>query len=191
MDIGVYLVSLAHHLLGTPVEIHGAAMLTPLGADEQSVYQMSWGQGALADFSASLRVNTPNDFLIAGDRGLLRIDEPFFRPHRFTLRRYSLPLSRNAHSQQPSSLRALLSKLRHRPSAKLLLRQLSPLVSFVRQGKVHRHPFPGNGYQFQLDEVAQCLQQGRTESNLMPLYESLAVMRTMDQLRAQWTRPRS
>ncbi len=31
-----------------------------------------------------------------------------------------------------------------------------------------------------------CLRDGRTESDAMPLDETLAIMRTMDQIRAQW-----
>ncbi len=31
-----------------------------------------------------------------------------------------------------------------------------------------------------------CLRQGRSESGIMPLDESLAVMETLDTIRAQW-----
>ncbi|MGC9357150.1 MAG: Gfo/Idh/MocA family protein, partial [Anaerolineae bacterium] len=32
----------------------------------------------------------------------------------------------------------------------------------------------------------RCLRAGKTESDIMPLDESLAIMRTMDEIRAQW-----
>lgn len=47
-------------------------------------------------------------------------------------------------------------------------------------------PFAGHGDQFQALEVHRCLAQGRTESAIMPLDETLSIMQTMDQLRAQW-----
>ncbi|HWQ13077.1 MAG TPA: Gfo/Idh/MocA family oxidoreductase [Roseiflexaceae bacterium] len=47
-------------------------------------------------------------------------------------------------------------------------------------------PFPGNGYQFEAAEVARCLRAGRLESDVMPLDETLAIVRTMDRIRAQW-----
>ncbi len=47
-------------------------------------------------------------------------------------------------------------------------------------------PYPGNGYQFEADEVARCLGEGWTESPTMPLDESIALMGTMDTLRGQW-----
>jgi len=44
----------------------------------------------------------------------------------------------------------------------------------------------GNGYQFEANEVMQCLREGRSESSLMPLHETLTIMETMDELRSQW-----
>jgi predicted dehydrogenase len=61
-------------------------------------------------------------------------------------------------------------------------------LTLVRQGGEERIdlPFPGNGYQFEAAEVARCLRAGRLESDVMPLDESLAIMRTLDRIRAQW-----
>lgn len=47
-------------------------------------------------------------------------------------------------------------------------------------------PFEGNGYRYEAEEVARCLRAGRTESAVMPLDESVALMRTMDTLRKSW-----
>jgi dihydrodiol dehydrogenase / D-xylose 1-dehydrogenase (NADP) len=44
----------------------------------------------------------------------------------------------------------------------------------------------GNGYNYEAAEVMRCLRAGRTESATMPLDESLAIMRTLDAIRAQW-----
>jgi predicted dehydrogenase len=51
--------------------------------------------------------------------------------------------------------------------------------------RIHK-PYPGNGYQFEAQEVIDCLLAGKTESATMPLDESLALMRTMDRIRGQW-----
>lgn len=45
----------------------------------------------------------------------------------------------------------------------------------------------GKGYAHQALEVARCLDAGELESPTMPLDESLAIMRTLDNLRAQWS----
>lgn len=44
----------------------------------------------------------------------------------------------------------------------------------------------GNGYNYQAIEVQDCLRRGSLESAIMPLDETLAIMETMDTLRAQW-----
>lgn len=47
-------------------------------------------------------------------------------------------------------------------------------------------PMIGNGYNYEAAEVMRCLRAGELESPVMPLAETLAIMQTMDQLRAQW-----
>jgi predicted dehydrogenase len=47
-------------------------------------------------------------------------------------------------------------------------------------------PFAANGYTYEAAEVHRCLRVGELESQLMPLDETVAVMETMDALRAQW-----
>ncbi|HZG78805.1 MAG TPA: gfo/Idh/MocA family oxidoreductase, partial [Paenibacillus sp.] len=42
------------------------------------------------------------------------------------------------------------------------------------------------GYRFEAMEAMRCLREGRTESAIMPLGETVDIMRTMDALRAQW-----
>lgn len=47
-------------------------------------------------------------------------------------------------------------------------------------------PYTGNGYSYEAVEVMQCLRAGKYESSVMPLAETLQIMQTLDQLRAQW-----
>jgi len=47
-------------------------------------------------------------------------------------------------------------------------------------------PILGEGYQYEADEVARCLAAGQIQSDIMPWDQSLAVLSTMDQLRAMW-----
>jgi predicted dehydrogenase len=47
-------------------------------------------------------------------------------------------------------------------------------------------PFEGNGYQLEAAEVMRCMRAGEKESPLMTLDESLAIMRTLDRIRAKW-----
>jgi dihydrodiol dehydrogenase / D-xylose 1-dehydrogenase (NADP) len=42
------------------------------------------------------------------------------------------------------------------------------------------------GYAFEIEEVGKCLNQGLLESSVMPLEESLEIMKLMDEIRGQW-----
>jgi predicted dehydrogenase len=55
-----------------------------------------------------------------------------------------------------------------------------------QQDQVIHLPFGGNGYNYEAVEVMNCLRNGKTESNVMPLDETLAIMGTLDQIRSQW-----
>jgi predicted dehydrogenase len=52
--------------------------------------------------------------------------------------------------------------------------------------QVFELPFEGNGYNYEAAEVMRCLRAGLKESQVMPLDETLATMRTLDAIRAQW-----
>ena len=47
-------------------------------------------------------------------------------------------------------------------------------------------PVSGNGFNYEAAEVMRCLAAGKTESDVMPLDETLSVLRTMDGIRAAW-----
>jgi predicted dehydrogenase len=62
-------------------------------------------------------------------------------------------------------------------------------VSISVRGQEQPHvdsPLVGNGYHYQAAEVARCLRAGQTESDVMPLDETLSIMEMMDTIRAQW-----
>jgi hypothetical protein len=43
-----------------------------------------------------------------------------------------------------------------------------------------------NGYEWEALEVMNCIKAGKTESDIMPLDETLSIMKTMDTVREQW-----
>lgn len=60
---------------------------------------------------------------------------------------------------------------------------------YLKDAKPQHHsiPFEGHGYTYQAAEVARCLHAGTKESPLMPLAETLAIMRTMESARASFS----
>lgn len=178
LDRGVYLISLAQHLLGAPESIGGSSFLGPTGVDEQSAYQLVYKGGALADFAASLRTRGTNEVTISGERAVIRMCEPFYRAHRIVTQSFATP-------QANTAVEPAAGGWKDSASIKALLRRLSPLLEVLQRGRVQTFPFPGNGYQFELQHVTDCLKEQRLESAIMPLSDSLEVLRTMDVLRAQ------
>lgn len=62
-------------------------------------------------------------------------------------------------------------------------------VSLTVEGKScvnRRFAYPSTGLQFEAREVMDCLNLGRKESPLMPLSDTMSVLRQMDQMRATW-----
>lgn len=43
-----------------------------------------------------------------------------------------------------------------------------------------------NGYQYEAAEVGRCMREGKLESDVMPLAETLAIMQTLDQVQQVW-----
>lgn len=143
LDVGVYPISLASMLFGTPSQITGLAHLGETGVDETAGMVMSYGSGRIAVLSTGIRVNTPHEATVLGADGQIKIHSPWWKPSAMTL-------SASGKSEEITL------------------------------------PYESNGYQFEAQEVARCLKAGKTESDIIPLDETLHVMRTLDTLRSQW-----
>jgi predicted dehydrogenase len=72
-----------------------------------------------------------------------------------------------------------------------------PVFHAAQELQIHREdenkpeiislPFgEGKNFTFEIAHAMECIATGKTESDIMPLSETLAVMKTMDTLRAQW-----
>ncbi len=62
-------------------------------------------------------------------------------------------------------------------------------LRYDAQGKLteeFHHSFITNGYEYEAEEVNRCLREGRTESDIIPLSDTLGVMTVMDGLRKEW-----
>ena len=60
------------------------------------------------------------------------------------------------------------------------------VTSAGKEPETIQTPMAGNGYNYEADEVARCIAAGKTESDIMPLDETLSIMKLMDDIRAQW-----
>jgi predicted dehydrogenase len=143
LDAGIYPVSMASMILGTPSKITSLTHIGEAGSDEQTVMQFGYPEGQLSTLVTSIRVGGPQDLLIRGTKGYIKISQ-WLRPSHLTIVR----------PQQADEV-------------------------------IELH-IEGNGYNYEAAEVIRCLREGLVESPVMPLDESLALMQTMDAVRAPW-----
>lgn len=144
LDVGIYPLSLASMLWGRPVDIATSAELGETGVDEQAGMVLRYAGGELAVLHTAVRTSTPQEAILMGTDGWIRIHTPWWIPRTMTL---------------------------HKPG---------------KEPQVIDIPYAGNGYNYEADEVHRCLKAGKLESDVMPLDETLALMETMDQIRAMW-----
>ncbi|MBN8216217.1 MAG: Gfo/Idh/MocA family oxidoreductase [Spirochaetes bacterium] len=85
LDVGIYPVSLAHLFFGKPVDARATAHLGATGVDEQAGMLLRFGGGELAVLSCAVRTNSPQEALLLGTAGSLRLHAPWWRPSRLTL----------------------------------------------------------------------------------------------------------
>jgi predicted dehydrogenase len=184
LDRGIYTLSLAYHLIGRPNHFNSYAAIGSSGVDDQSAYLLGYENGAIANLASTLKTYGTNEVVIMGTRGQIKIHAPFYRPHRVSVQHFPEP-----HSNQPGALdepQGLKARLKRMPFVQKIVRSTLPLLEFLIHGKSVRNAFSGHGYHFEITEVTQCLQQGETESQIMPLDETLEIMKIMDAMREQW-----
>jgi predicted dehydrogenase len=144
LDLGVYPLSFASMIMGSPSRIATMAHLGETGVDEQLGIVLGYEHGQVSTLYSSIRVDSPVEVVLLGTRGQIRIHPWWIRPETVTL---------SVAGQEATRIEV---------------------------------PFAGNGYQFEAAEVMACLRAGKLESDLMPLDETLSIMETMDDIRAQW-----
>jgi len=83
LDLGTYPLSLAHWVLGTPVEIIARGIPAPSGVNGQASVLMVHARDAHSVITTSLFSNTPTGATIAGTEGTITIPGIYYRPGGF------------------------------------------------------------------------------------------------------------
>jgi predicted dehydrogenase len=163
LDLGVYPLSLALHLLGRPARVGGRRQMSRLGVDLRTEFHLVFDR-AEAFLSCGFDREGQNQFVITGTDGVLVLDAPFLKAQRIircTHRAYRL-------------MAATGSGLGHRATARLARTLRLPGLS------VSRFDFPGNGLQFEAAAVMEAVRGGATQSEIMPLAHSVAVLEAIE-----------
>jgi predicted dehydrogenase len=158
LDVGIYPISFAYMVLGSPRAVSSTATLGPTGTDDRSAYLFGYDGGKTALLSSAVRLGVPVEADIIGTQGYIKLHQAWINPRVITLAK---PV--------PPGVEARL----------------------IFEGNLYdtqtvHVPTTGNGYNYEAMEVAACLRAGKLESDILPLAESLDIMRTLDTIRGQW-----
>jgi predicted dehydrogenase len=87
LDLGVYVVSFAQMLLGTPERVVAAGSLFPSGADAEASLLLDYGDGRAATLTTSLRNALPGQARVFGTTGWIDVLPRFHHPETIVLHR--------------------------------------------------------------------------------------------------------
>lgn len=180
---GIYPLSLARMLLGPATLASATARIGETGVDEDCTLVLRHDGGAISTLRASLRAPGPNRLVISGTRGMLTLEAPVYRPFRARLSQAKPRAGGTGGGRGKAGGR--LSGLRDSAFAQGLQQRL-PAGWLARATTLFR-PYKGNGYHYEVAELARCRAAGLTESPRMPLDESIGILRLMDAARAEFT----
>jgi predicted dehydrogenase len=175
---GVYVLAFALDLLGPARFAAGAATIGETGVDEDCSVILRHVNGALTTLRASLRAPLPNDLTIEGTRGRIHVLAPIYRPFRMTVTK-TKPSGRARRGNR------LIERLRESGFAQSAQQRLAGLNA--GGGKAAHGSYAGNGYHYEADEVARCVRKGLTQSEIMPLEQSVRMAALMEEARASWS----
>jgi predicted dehydrogenase len=87
LDLGVYVVSFAQMLLGTPERVTAAGSLAPTGVDAEASLLLAYGDGRSATLMTSLRNHLPGQARVFGTAGWIDVLPRFHHPSTIVLHR--------------------------------------------------------------------------------------------------------
>lgn len=177
MQRGIYPLSLACHLLGPVTDLSAQGRIGASGVDEDSALALRHASGALSTIRASLTSDGPNDITITGTRATLHVAGPVWRPSHARL----VPARPGKAGGFGGTGR--LSRLRETGFAQRLMQDMAPLKARLtgRAGRRITAPFAGNGYGHEAQAVMDAVAAGQTQSDLMPLSDSVRIIGLLDQ----------
>ncbi|MGI6175405.1 MAG: Gfo/Idh/MocA family protein [Christensenellales bacterium] len=157
LDIGVYLVAYAHMIMGgAPVEMVSLANFAGRPVDTDAGVVMRFDDDKIATLFMSLRSEGRDAITIYGTDGMIEVFEDFWRPRH--------------------------ARLTY--SGGIINFDCPPVDEDAVYGS--SVSFKGEGYQYEVAHVHECLEKGLKESPLITLEESLKIIQTCDALRALW-----
>lgn len=80
LDLGIYVISFAHMILGKPQKILAESIFTEEKVDAKTSMIFQYDNGVIANLSCSMYDTQPNRAVIAGTKGFIELDPTFYAP---------------------------------------------------------------------------------------------------------------
>lgn len=162
LDLGVYLLSLTQFLFGAPSDVSGEWMAAASGVDMAARYALAY-PGFSAALDTSLERDGHNVFEAEGTLGALRIEDPFIQARRLRILTGAAAKSRLLRPDAgPGRAQKLIARLPF-PGQQILT-----------------FSYPGNGLQYEAQEVVNAARSGKSASALAPLSDSVEVLQMIE-----------
>ena len=179
LNFAVYGVSLAHFLFGAPTEVRARMIPHASGLDATVAATLCYPTH-FATIHASVEATMTNEAIVVGNAGRARLGAPFFNPG------FLQTVDVGAPSGKPQKAARSAGMAGRLPWGSLL--QGSFFANFLRRsGHLAARPRGSNGLLLEAEEAMRCLRDGKTASEVMPMSGSVAVMETLDAIRAAWS----
>ncbi|MEV7661411.1 Gfo/Idh/MocA family oxidoreductase [Paenarthrobacter sp. NPDC089316] len=116
LDLGIYPISFAFDILGTPASIKASASMTATGVDRQTAAIFDYDGGAQALVDCELDAASANRAMVIGSEGWIDIEHTWYNPVPFTvfnadgevLERYDQPVNSRGMQYQAAELERLV-----------------------------------------------------------------------------------
>jgi predicted dehydrogenase len=115
LDVGIYPISFTTMLLGQPKTVHAHADIGQTGIDEQATMLFEYDNGVAALLSCGIHADMPNDAIVKGTKGYIRVHSPMWNPQRLTIHLrgqapqvMDVPFESNAYNYEAAEVAACL-----------------------------------------------------------------------------------
>ncbi|AFR27609.1 Gfo/Idh/MocA family oxidoreductase [Arthrobacter sp. Rue61a] len=116
LDLGIYPISFAFDILGTPAAVRASATMSPTGVDRQTAAIFEYADGAQAIVDCELDAASANRAMVIGTDGWIDIEHTWYNPVPFTVHavdgsvveRYEQPVGSRGMQFQAAELERLI-----------------------------------------------------------------------------------
>jgi len=182
LDLGIYPISLACYLFGYPERVKSEVINSPSGVDGTSALILRHQNNIASSIFTSISTYTDAAVTIMGERGVIEVNSPIYRPYAIKVKKFEKTRLSDANAPYTvkDTIKSTIKKSEILQAIAFKMMQCIATFSRLRGGDIIK--FSGNGYNYEAEEVMECLAQGKLESSVMPLNASLEASKIIDKI---------